>query len=57
MKQWNEYESTLIKGARSMKVFIDDEEVIFFATMNQGATFTREEAVDVLKDLIKVLEE
>ena len=61
MRQWLTFESDSCKLSSGLKVFVCDttenDLVTFYANMKNGADFTRQEAIDILKELLKVLEE
>jgi hypothetical protein len=60
MKQWINFESDDFYGnTRNLRVFFSEEcdLVTFYASMKDGADFTREEARNICKEILKILEE
>ena len=60
MKQWLHFESEDFNGnRRNLRVFIPEEcdLVTFYASMKDGADFTREEARNICREILKILEE
>lgn len=59
MRQWLTFESDECGVTHDLKVFICDpaenDLVTFYANMKDGADFTREEAISICKEILKVL--
>lgn len=60
MRQWLHFESDTCKLTNGLKVFVSDptknDLVTFYANMKDGADFTREETINICKELLKLLD-
>ena len=60
MRQWLTFESDAVGPTNGLKVFICDptenDLVTFYANMKDGADFTREEAISICRELLKLLD-